>query len=87
MSALAPAEIQVMECVFSKAGQRVSCREREAADGIDLTITHPDGTISVEHYPHRGAALRRQHELICAWKAQGWTELQPEQASGSTARR
>jgi hypothetical protein len=31
--------------------------------------------------------LRRQHELLCAWKAQGWKELDPtpEEISGKSA--
>jgi hypothetical protein len=34
----------------------------------------------VERYTERAGMLRRQHELLCAWKAQGWRELEEEPA-------
>jgi hypothetical protein len=35
----------------------------------------------VERYTEHAALLRRQHELLTAWKAQGWRELEPEAAA------
>lgn len=67
--------------LFAKGNQRQSCEVREASLWYELVITQPDGKARVEHYTERAALLRRQHELLTAWKAQGWRELEPEAAA------
>jgi hypothetical protein len=64
--------------VFAKGKQRQCCDVREESLWYELVITQPDGTKRVERYTERAAMLRRQHELLTAWKAQGWRELEPE---------
>jgi hypothetical protein len=66
---------------FAKGDQRQSCEVREASLWYELVVTPPDGKARIERYTERAALLRRQHELLCAWKAQGWRELEPEPAS------
>ena len=58
----------------------MSCEAREAMLWYELIVTEPDGVTRVERYTERAGMLRRQHELLCAWKAQGWRELEPEPA-------
>ncbi len=58
----------------------MSCEVREAMLWYELIVTMPDGVVRVERYTERAGMLRRQHELICAWKAQGWREVQVESA-------
>jgi hypothetical protein len=65
-----------MTWTFAKANERMSCEVREAMLWYELIVTMPDGAIRVERYTERAGMLRRQHELICAWKAQGWCELE-----------
>ena len=56
----------------------MSCEAREAMLWYELVVTGPDGVSRTERYTERAGMLRRQQELLCAWKAQGWRELQPE---------
>ena len=67
-----------MTSIFAKGSQRITCEAREAMLWYELVVTEPDGVTRVERYTERAGMLRRQHELLCAWKAQGWRELQPE---------
>jgi hypothetical protein len=64
--------------VFAKGNQRQSCDVHEESLWYELIITAPNGVSRVERYTERAAMLRRQHELLTAWKAQGWRELDPE---------
>jgi hypothetical protein len=59
----------------------MSCEAREAMLWYELVVTEPDGVTRVERYTERAGMLRRQHELLCAWKAQGWRELEEEPAA------
>jgi len=70
-----------MTWLFSKGRERMSCEAREAMLWYELVVTSPDGVVRVERYTERAGMLRRQHELLCAWKAQGWRELEPEAAA------
>jgi hypothetical protein len=63
-----------------KGSERMVCESREAMLWYELVVTLTDGMARVERYTERAAMLRRQHELLCAWKAQGWLELEPEPA-------
>lgn len=76
-----------MTWMFAKGGQRMACESREAMLWYELVITSPDGVARVERYTERAQLLRRQHELLCAWKAQGWQELEPEAAGVASRRR
>jgi hypothetical protein len=67
-----------MTWTFAKGSQRMSCEAREAMLWYELVVTSPDGVARVERYTERAGMLRRQHELLCAWKAQGWRELEEE---------
>ena len=69
-----------MTWVFAKGEQRMSCEAQEAMLWYELIVTGVDGVPRVERYTERAGMLRRQHELLCAWKAQGWRELEPEPA-------
>lgn len=66
--------------LFAKGKQRQSCDVFEASLWYELTITDPGGKSRVERYTERAQMLRRQHELLTAWKAQGWRELQTDAA-------
>ena len=65
----------------------MSCESREAMLWYELVITSPDGAARVERYTERAQLLRRQHELLAAWKAQGWEEVEPEPARVSATNR
>jgi hypothetical protein len=65
-----------MTWVFAKDDERMSCESREAMLWYELVVTAPDGAARVERYTERAGMLRRLHELLCAWKAQGWRELE-----------
>ena len=58
----------------------MSCEAREAMLWCELVVTESDGVTCVERYTERAGMLRRQHELLCVWKAQGWRELEEESA-------
>ena len=70
-----------MTWVFAKGSKRMSCEAREAMLWYELVITEPNGAARVERYTERVGMLRRQTELLCAWKAQGWRELEEEPAA------
>ena len=70
---------------FAKGGQRLTCESREAMLWYELVVTSPDGVARVERYTERAQLLRRQHELLCAWKAQGWEEVEAEPTHAAAA--
>jgi hypothetical protein len=70
--------------IFAKGAQRQGCDVHEASLWYELVITGPNGVSRVERYTERAAMLRRQHELLTAWKAQGWRELDGERAPART---
>jgi hypothetical protein len=70
-----------MTWLLAKGSQRMACEAREAMLWCELVVTEPDGVTRVERCTERAGMLRRQHELLCAWKAQGWRELEEEPAS------
>jgi hypothetical protein len=67
--------------LFGKGNQRQSCDVHEESLWYELIITDPSGKSRVERYTERAQMLRRQHELLTAWKAQGWRELEPAPAA------
>jgi hypothetical protein len=66
---------------FAKGNQRQSCDVHEASLWYELVITAPNGVSRTERYTEKAAILRREHELLTAWKAQGWTEFEAEPAA------
>ena len=76
-----------MTWIFAKDGQQMACESREAMLWYELVITSPDGVSRVERYTERVQMVRRQHELLCAWRAQGWQELEPEPVPMTRSRR
>ena len=64
--------------VFAKGAKRQSCDVQETSLWYELIICGPNGVSRVERYTERAAMLRRQHELMAAWKAQGWREIEAE---------
>jgi hypothetical protein len=68
-----------MAWVFVRGAERLQCEARHSgwAGDCELVLLSPDGTTQVERYPDQAALLRRQFELIRAWKAQGWREIEP----------
>jgi hypothetical protein len=70
-----------MTWLCAKGSQRMSFESREAMLWYELVVTTADGMTRVERYTERAGMLRRQHELLCAWKAQGWRELEAEPAA------
>ena len=67
--------------VFAKDRQKRSCEAREAMLWYEIVVTEPNGVVRVERYTERAGMVRRQHELLCAWKAQGWRELEEAPAA------
>jgi hypothetical protein len=65
-----------MTWVFAKGKERMSVEAREAMLWYELIVTGPDGVARVERYTERAGMLRRQTELLCAWKVQGWREME-----------
>jgi hypothetical protein len=76
-----------MGFVLIRGAHRLRCDAREGARCCELVITGTGVSGRVEQYRDRASLLRRQHELVRAWKAQGWLELEPEDAHISDARR
>ena len=62
---------------FLKRGDRsLICETRlaETGPGYELVITK-DGSSHIEPYADLAVLLAREHELIQAWRAQGWSEV------------
>lgn len=76
-----------MALTFAKGDARLYCEARDGNRCCELVIVEADGATRVEQYPDRAAMLRRQHELVRAWKAQRWHELEAERVPVSTVRR
>lgn len=59
---------------YRRGPDTLSCEVRLAADGpgYELVITEK-GVSRVERFTSVVALLSREHELLAAWRAQGWT--------------
>lgn len=75
--------MQNMGWLFVRGTEQLHCESRVGGreGACELVLTLPHGIRQVEQYPDRAALLRRQYELIRAWKAQGWRELDADVAS------
>lgn len=72
------ADTQIVGWSFVRGTERVECEARPGCEAgpYQLVLTLPGGVKQVEQYPDQAALLRRQFELIRAWKAQGWREVE-----------
>lgn len=63
---------------FRRGDHSRSCetRLREDGPGYELVVT-TDGESHVESFAELPALLAREHELLQAWRAQGWREAGP----------
>jgi hypothetical protein len=60
---------------FVLGDARRSCETRLAGErgGYDLLVT-VGGHTQTEHFDNMAQLLAREHELIAAWRAQGWRQ-------------
>jgi hypothetical protein len=60
---------------YSRGADKRSCETRLALDGqgYELIVTDADG-VHVERFDELSNLLAREHELLAAWRAQGWRE-------------
>lgn len=61
-----------MVCFYTRAEERRSCETRLAADGPGYELVVQDAVTQVEKFSDLGKLLAREHELLTAWRAQGW---------------
>jgi hypothetical protein len=61
--------------VFTRGQQRKTCETRLSgdSDGFELVVVE-DGIEHVDRFPTIDRLLSREHELLQAWRAQGWRE-------------
>jgi hypothetical protein len=58
---------------YTRGLERRSCETRISADGeaFELVIREP-GTARVERFADLPKLMSREHQLLTAWRAQGW---------------
>lgn len=61
--------------VFTRGQQRKTCETRLSgdSDGFELVVVE-EGVEHVDRFPTIDRLLSREHELLQAWRAQGWSE-------------
>ena len=80
------ADSKVMIWNFAKGGKRMICDRAKRCFGTRSLSPAPMAWR--ERAIHeRAQLLRRQHELLCAWKAQGWEEVEIEPVRIAATRR
>ena len=63
--------------VFERGRERKTCETRLSPDGTGYElVVAEDGVERVDRYTSMERLLAREHELLQAWRAQGWTEPQ-----------
>lgn len=67
---------------YSRGADTRTCETRLALDGqgYELIVTDADGP-HVERFNELSNLLAREHELLAAWRAQGWRETPPHRGS------
>jgi hypothetical protein len=61
---------------YVRGGERRSCETRLAADGDGYELVIEDATgAHVEAFDRLTRLLAREHELLSAWRAQGWRSV------------
>jgi len=71
---------------FRRGGDAITCETRlnPHGDGFQLVITER-GQERVEDFTELPALLGREHELLQAWRAQGWRDVgQPKRTPADT---
>lgn len=60
---------------YSRGADTRTCETRLAVDsqGYELIVTDAEG-VHVERFDELANLLAREHELLTAWRAQGWRE-------------
>jgi hypothetical protein len=60
---------------FVLGEKRRRCETRLAAEGNGFELVITDGPAEhVEHFDDLANVLSREHELVTAWRAQGWSD-------------
>jgi hypothetical protein len=63
--------------VFVRGSQRKTCETRLSADGAGYElVVSEEGVERIDHYASMERMLAREHELLQAWRAQGWEQPQ-----------
>jgi hypothetical protein len=63
--------------VFLRGPHTKTCETRLSADGAGYElVVAEDGVERVDRYASIERMLAREHELLQAWRAQGWTQPQ-----------
>ena len=58
---------------YARGAERRSCETRLSADGDGYELVVQDGSAThVESFASLRDLLSREHELLSAWRAQGW---------------
>ena len=61
--------------VFTRGSQRKTCETRLSPDGAGYELVVAENGIEhIDRYASMERLLAREHELLQAWRAQGWTE-------------
>jgi hypothetical protein len=68
---------------YTRGRDRRSCETRLAltGDGYELVVRE-HGQTRTERFAHLHRLLSREHELLAAWRAQGWRAEQGAYQSG-----
>jgi hypothetical protein len=63
---------------FRRGNDSLTCETRLNPDGpgVQLVVTE-NARVHVEPFETVAAMLTREHELLQAWRAQGWTDVGP----------
>ena len=67
---------------YTRGVERRPCETRLSEDGnaYDLVIREP-GKTHVERFPDLPKLMAREHQLLAAWRAQGWNNADAGYAS------
>jgi hypothetical protein len=67
---------------YTRGVERRSCETRLAADGkaFELVIREP-GKAQVERFADLPKLMAREHQLLTAWRAQGWKNAESAYAA------
>ena len=61
--------------VFTRGPLRKTCETRLSADGEAFELVVGEGGVEhIDRFPTIERLLSREHELLQAWRAQGWIE-------------
>jgi hypothetical protein len=71
---------------FRRGAQAKQCETRldSTGEGFELVVTD-DGQERIEKFDTIGDMLAREHELLQAWRAQGWMDIGPSKSSRTSS--